>query len=46
METSVDYVDLNIDNGVTAEGAIQENLGKARRKVGEFLTDLGKTISK
>ncbi len=29
-----------------AEGAVEENLGKARRKVGEFLTDLGKTIGK
>ena len=29
-----------------AEGAAQENLSKARRKVGEFLTDLGKSISK
>ena len=29
-----------------AGGAVQESLGKARRKVGEVLTDLGRTISK
>lgn len=29
-----------------AEGAVQESLGKARRKVGEVLTDLGKAIKK
>jgi uncharacterized protein YjbJ (UPF0337 family) len=29
-----------------AAGAVQESLGKARRKVGEVLTDLGKSISK
>jgi uncharacterized protein YjbJ (UPF0337 family) len=28
------------------EGAVQENLGKARRKVGELVTDVGKAISK
>jgi uncharacterized protein YjbJ (UPF0337 family) len=27
-----------------AEGAVQENLGKARRKVGEFISGVAKTI--
>ncbi|MFN7987347.1 MAG: CsbD family protein [Thermoanaerobaculia bacterium] len=27
------------------EGALQEGLGKARRKVGEMLTNLGKAVS-
>ena len=27
-----------------AEGAVEEGLGKARRKVGELLTNLGKSI--
>jgi uncharacterized protein YjbJ (UPF0337 family) len=29
-----------------AEGAVEEVLGKARRKVGEVLTDLGNAIKK
>jgi uncharacterized protein YjbJ (UPF0337 family) len=29
-----------------AEGAVEEGLGKARRKVGEVLTNLGNAISK
>jgi uncharacterized protein YjbJ (UPF0337 family) len=29
-----------------AEGAVQENLGKARRKVGEFVEGVAKTIQK
>jgi uncharacterized protein YjbJ (UPF0337 family) len=27
-----------------AEGAVEEGLGKARRKIGELLTNVGKTI--
>ena len=29
-----------------AEGTVEEGLGKARRKVGDILTNLGKAISK
>jgi uncharacterized protein YjbJ (UPF0337 family) len=29
-----------------AEGAVQEGLGQARRKVGEVLTNLGKAVKK
>jgi uncharacterized protein YjbJ (UPF0337 family) len=29
-----------------AEGAVQEGLGQARRKVGEVLTNLGKAVNK
>jgi uncharacterized protein YjbJ (UPF0337 family) len=29
-----------------AQGAVEEGLGKARRKVGEVLTNLGNTIRK
>jgi len=29
-----------------ADGAVQENLGKARRKVGELVEEVGKAIKK
>jgi uncharacterized protein YjbJ (UPF0337 family) len=29
-----------------AEGAVEENLGKARRKIGDVLADQGKTVGK
>jgi uncharacterized protein YjbJ (UPF0337 family) len=41
--------DRKLENEGSAErveGAVQENLGKARRKVGEVLTGLAKTIDK
>jgi uncharacterized protein YjbJ (UPF0337 family) len=33
-------------SALRAEGAVEENLGKARRKVGDVLTDQGKTVDK
>lgn len=33
-------------SALRAEGAVEENHDKARRKVGEFLTDQGKTVGK
>jgi uncharacterized protein YjbJ (UPF0337 family) len=34
------------DSALRAEGAVEENLGKARRKVGKFLTDQDKNAGK
>jgi uncharacterized protein YjbJ (UPF0337 family) len=36
----------NEGSALRAEGAVEENHGKARRKVGEFLTDQGKPAGK
>jgi uncharacterized protein YjbJ (UPF0337 family) len=33
-------------SALRAEGAVEENHGKSRRKIGEFLTDQGKTAGK
>ena len=33
-------------SALRAEGAVEENHDKSRRKVGEFLTDQGKTAGK